>query len=112
MAVHTARLAKGASGGAGVTSLIYTSPPGVTTIVKSIHIATLTATADVCQVSVGGPEPGVINVFNHTLGAGGTTHSVQPYLVLAPGDRLFITSQVTANVGYWLSGTRLQGVAL
>lgn len=111
MSVHTARLAKGANGGAGVLGVIYTSPPGITTIVKDVRLATLQAGASFANLAVGGPEPGTINIFNAELPAGGSTHSLQPYIVLAPGDRLFLSGSVTAGVGYWISGTRLEGVA-
>jgi hypothetical protein len=50
-------------------------------------------------------------VLLQALAGGGNTHSMQPYLVLEPGDQFVVNANQAAGIIWWLSGTELDGVA-
>lgn len=41
----------------------------------------------------------------------GDTVGLEPWIVLEPGDELFIVPGVTNGMNYWVSGSELAGVA-
>lgn len=89
---------------------MYTCPAGRTAILKDIRLSSRVSTDEVCVLSaISGPE--AVNFFNGTLPGNGKTLSVQGFVVLEPGDKLSVFSNVAAALNYWVSGSELEGVA-
>lgn len=110
MAVRSARLAGGYSGAANVTTAIYTCPAGVTAILKDIRLATTSGAASSVILAM---TSGALfsNIYVDNLAGGGATHSLQPWIVLEPGDQLVLNTGVGGGVSFWVSGAELDGVA-
>ena len=109
MAVHTKRLARGSAGVAGVGVVAYTCPAGMTAIVKDIRLGSTAAGASTYLVGLTS-GPTTVRALSGTV-PNGDVVGLQPYLVLAPGDALFIVPGVTNGINYWVSGSELLGVA-
>lgn len=109
MAVRTARLAKGSAGAAGVGVVALTCPIGTTIIVKDIRLGSTAAGASTYLVGLTS-GPTTVRALSGTV-PNGDVVGLQPWLVLEPGDALFIVPGVTNGINYWLSGTELAGVA-
>lgn len=110
MTVRTARLAEGQTGLAGVTITAYTCPSGKTAIIKDIRLST-TGGAAVNTILALTSGARFCNVLVESLPGSGATRSLQPYLVLEPGDQLVINASQPNGIIYWLSGAELDGVA-
>lgn len=109
MPVRTARLAVGSAGVSGAGVVMYTCPTGKTAIIKDIRVgSTGGAAADFLIGGVSGPA--VVRLLTGNVPAG-DVRGLQPWIVLEPGDEIFIVPSVTGALNYWLSGTELDGVA-
>lgn len=84
----------------------YTSPPGFTTIVKSVLIAQSFNAAYyvlvLVQAATGGIFLGMANFTSSSLGAAERS----TWVVLRPGDSLLVNAQAGA-ASYWISGAVL-----
>lgn len=110
MPVRSAKLASGASGGANVNLVIYTTPPGVTTIVKDIRCAANFGGGT--SLNVGILSGGVTTwIFATAITDPTTTAGTERWCVLEPGDHLTIFSTRANAWAYYISGTELEGVA-
>lgn len=88
----------------------FTVPTGQTWILKNILATNNAAAAQVVQASVfnSGAVFGV-DVINQSVNAGITIERILQ-VVMQPGDNLLL-AVATGNVVYWISGTKLLGVA-
>lgn len=110
MPIRTARLAEGQTGAAGVTVVAYTCPAGRTAIIKDVRLSTIGGAAVNTIVALtSGPR--FCNILVEALPGAGVPRSMQPYLVLEPGDQVVINASQPNGIIYWLSGVELDGVA-
>lgn len=89
---------------------LVTCPPGVTYIIKDVHIFIAGSAASVVVLYVQRTADLWINLVQESMQAGQVL-SRQPYVVMAAGDFLGISSSVP-DCRIWVSGTRLTGVAV
>jgi len=87
----------------------YTCPAGKTAIVKDIRLSTVggSAVSTIVAVTSG---PRFCNLLIESLPSG-SARSMQPYLVLEPGDQVVINANQANGIIWWLSGSELDGVA-
>jgi hypothetical protein len=113
VAVRTKQLVKPVvltnAGGATV----YTVPASETTIVKRMTIVNASAAAVAVDVASGNPSPDIINNYTHWNLPVGAQLSVdlETWLVLTPGQRLWVVPSVANVVVFGAFGTELEGVA-
>lgn len=110
MPVRTARLSEGQTGTANVTVVAYTCPTGRTAILKDIRLSTVGASA-VSTILALTSGARFCNVLFESLPGGGIPRSMQPYLVLEPGDQLVVNASQVNGIIWWVSGVELEGVA-
>lgn len=109
MATRSARLARGLSGGADVTIVVYECPTGVTTIVKDIRLAK--EAVGTAHIAIGMRSGSAITWLMNGDVAGPLTVAMDTWVILEPGDELILNNAVANSWNYWISGSRLAGVA-
>ena len=108
MGVQTTVLAEGLAGPAGL-HVCYTVPAGQTAILKDLRAFLFADTSEVFTVSV---RSGPRDVFIHSApGPASGIFSMEPWIVLAPGDQIVHGRSVAGGFHFRYSGTELDGVA-
>lgn len=85
---------------------LWTSPAGMVTLFKGLHIFSPAATGTVVQVFLGSPA-GTQNVLSKAFNSG-ESFTLQPWIAMNPGDWITVSANA-AGVQYWLSGAVLLG---
>jgi hypothetical protein len=87
----------------------YTCPAGRTAILKDIRLGSTAAGASTYLVGLTS-GPLTVRALSGTV-PNGDVVGLQPYLVLAPGDALFVVPGILNGFNFWISGSELDGVA-
>lgn len=109
MAVRTKRLAAGAvqSNQSGTVS-VYTCPADETAIVKTIYVSASAATTVTVSLNTSGGTAVVLLAKSVSTTV---VIDLQGWWVLNPGDDIHLNKTGSNVVGYWISGTELEGLA-
>ena len=105
---RSARLVSASGWGPQLTPL-FTGPAGYTTLVKSYSLSNRNANAQNVQVVLQQPGHGTVLVLNNPAFASGTILNTECWLVLNPGDLLYVNA-LPDGIDVWVSGSYLTGV--
>jgi hypothetical protein len=108
--VRTARLAAGVVGPASTLQTVYTTPTGVTAIVKDVRASRGVSGAVFITIGLlSGPH--FIGLINRQIDTTENLLAIQPWCALEPGDRIAVQSATAGGFTFFISGTELRGVA-
>jgi hypothetical protein len=110
MTVRSARLASGIVGPASTLQTVYTTPAGVTTIIKDIRASRGVSGAVFITIGLlSGAQ--FIGLINRQIDTTENLVALQPWCTLEPGDRIAVQSATAGGFTFFISGTELRGVA-
>jgi hypothetical protein len=109
MVIYSKLLASGSiSAGRRVT--VYTTPSGLTSILKTIYISPWSATPAAVAVLASTSPVSVGYLFYTASASNATPLAMDTWLVVPHGYHLEVENATNSSVSFWLSGSELDGL--